>query len=75
MSPNAAPTAPRHRSVAQSFLDAFTWRGTLIALVLAGLAALALKPIFHIPFAVLLGRTLAVAVLLLLASRTLPESK
>ncbi|HEX2541878.1 MAG TPA: histidine kinase [Caldimonas sp.] len=64
-SPASAPA--RRRSVAQSFLDAFTWRSIVIALVSAVLAALSLKPIFHIPFVVLLGRTLAVSALLLLA--------
>ena len=53
--------------MAQSFLDAFTWRSVAVALVLGVLAALALKPIFHVQFAVLLGRTLAVSALLLLA--------
>ena len=67
MSSQAATATPRRRSVAQSFLDAFTWRGVAVALVLGVLAALALKPIFHVQFAVLLGRTLAVSALLLLA--------
>ena len=67
MSSQAATATPRRRSVAQSFLDAFTWRSVAVALVLGVLAALALKPIFHVQFAVLLGRTLAVSALLLLA--------
>ncbi len=67
MSEKGASAAPRRPSVAQSFVDAFTWRGALIAVVLAVLAALALNPIFQVPFAVLLGRTLGVSALLLLA--------
>ena len=64
---STAPTTTRRRSVAQSFVDALTWRSIAVTLAIAVLAALALKPIYHIPFAVLLGRVLAVSALLLLA--------
>lgn len=48
------------------FLAAFSLRRVLIAAALATLVAVALNPIFVTPFAVLLGRMLAIALLLLL---------
>ena len=55
---------------AQGFFDRFiaalSLKRVLIALVLASVAATALNPIFVIPFPVLLGRMLVIALLLLL---------
>lgn len=61
------PGLPGHRQAWQGFVASLTlWRVGL-TLGLAVLAAAALNPIFITPFAVLLGRTLFVALLALLA--------
>ncbi len=65
MTARPAPDPPPRRWSA--WLGAFSGRAVLTALALGTLAALALNPIFVSPFPVLLGRTLFVAMLLLLA--------
>jgi Histidine kinase len=65
----AAPQAPlpSHRQAWQRFVAHLTpWR-VGVALGLAGLAALLLTPLFITPFVVLIGRTMFVALLALLA--------
>ena len=66
-----APVAPMSttpwRALRQALRSTFSWRPLLIAGALALGVALALRPIYSIPFAVLLGRTVFVAALLLLA--------
>lgn len=63
----AHPSLPSHRQAWQGFVASLTpWRIGL-TLGLAALAALLLSPIFIPPFPVLLGRTIFVALLALLA--------
>jgi signal transduction histidine kinase len=62
--PAAPPAAPARR---RSVISAFTLRRVVIALVLSLLVAAVLNPLFITPFPVLLGRTLVIAMLLLVA--------
>ncbi len=68
MSPSESPPVepPRSARRASPFLQALGLRSIAVALLLGVLVALLLDPIFMVPFAVLLGRTLFVAALLLL---------
>jgi signal transduction histidine kinase len=60
------PPSPTPRGWA-AFFGALTWRSVAVALTLAVLVALALSPTFAPPFPVLLGRTLFISMVLLLA--------
>ncbi|SEK38195.1 Histidine kinase [Roseateles sp. YR242] len=69
-SPHASPPTPIARAVAQpwqGFVSYLTPQRVLLALALATVAALVLDPIFITPFPVLLGRTMFVGMLALLA--------
>ena len=66
MSTTPASSAPPP-SRSRHFLTAFTIRRVAIALVLSVVVAGALNPVYTTPFPVLLGRTLVIAMLLLLA--------
>jgi signal transduction histidine kinase len=59
-----APSAPAARRM---WRDALTWRGVALACALAVVVAALLNPIFAPPFTVLLGRTLFIALVLLVA--------
>ena len=58
---------PRHTGAWSGFLAGLTGRRVLVALALAVAAALLLNPIFITPLPVLLGRTLFIAMVLLVA--------
>jgi signal transduction histidine kinase len=61
------PLAEPSRAAARAVLQALTWRRAALAVLLAVLAAAALKPIFMVPFGVLVGRMVFIAAFLLLA--------
>jgi hypothetical protein len=58
--------SPLPRPAWQAMVGAMTWRRALVAALLALLVAVALNPIFVVPFGVLLGRMMFIAALLLL---------
>ena len=60
-------TSPSLRPAWQSILAALTWKRAGLAALLAVLVAAVLNPVFSVPFAVLLGRMVFIAALLLLA--------
>src|SRR5262245_50380651 len=62
-----SPTLPAQPRGWAAFFGALTWRGVAVALTLAVLVAAALSPHFAPPFPVLLGRTLFISMVLLLA--------
>jgi len=59
-------SVPATSSDNRSLLAALTLRRVMVAIVLAVSVAVALNPIFITPFVVLLGRTLVIAIVLLL---------
>jgi Histidine kinase len=61
------PAAATPRSLPRALVSAFTLRRVAIALGLAVVVATLLNPVFVTPFAVLLGRMIVIAMLLLLA--------
>jgi len=64
---STSASAPVLRPALQEIVGALTWRRTTVAAGLAVLVAALLNPVFTIPFWVLLGRTVFIAVLLLIA--------
>ena len=64
---NSVSVASPPRPGWQAIVGALTWRRPVVAALLALIVAAALNPIFVVPFAVLLGRMMFIAALLLLA--------
>ena len=64
---SATATSPAVRPAWQAILGALTWQRAALAALLAVLVAAMLNPVFSVPFAVLLGRMVFIAALLLLA--------
>jgi hypothetical protein len=63
---NSVSVASPPRPGWQAIVGALTWRRPVVAALLALIVAAALNPIFVVPFAVLLGRMMFIAALLLL---------